>query len=131
MKLSFKQDVKHGKFLMKPKQSQSNNGADNVLFDSSNPNLTYEEVIEVPIPETKSVSMQKTMDSIGNVSGPVMKSATTFTLLLSFTSAVALLKIFQMMDYMVLFTVIHPDNFRKFVEILTSNIFDYIPNVFK
>jgi hypothetical protein len=131
MKLSFKQDVKDGKFLMKPKQSQSNNGAVNVLFDTSNPNLTYEEVIEVPIPETKSVSMQKTMDSIGNVSGPVMKSATTFTMLLSFTSAVALLKIFQMMDYMVLFTVIQPDNFRKFVEILTSNIFDYIPNVFK
>jgi hypothetical protein len=75
--------------------------------------------------------MSKAMDSIGAVSGPVMKSATSFTMLLSFTSAVALLKIFQMMDYMVLFSVMHPENFQRFVEILTSNIFDYIPNVFK
>lgn len=130
MRINFKEDVKNGKFILKPKTSQ-NSEMVNVLFDSSNSNLTYEEPIEVPIPETKSVSMQKTMDNIGNVSGPVMQSATTFTMLLSFTSAVALLKIFQMMDYMVLFSVVQPDNFRKFVEILTSNIFDYIPNVFK
>lgn len=131
IRINFQQDIKNGKFVLKPKPPAANSQNVNIVFDSNEPNLTFEETIEVSIPETQSVSMSKAMDSIGAVSGPVMKSATSFTMFLSFTSAVALLKIFQMMDYMVLFSVIHPENFQKFVEILTSNIFDYIPNVFK
>lgn len=34
------------------------------------------------------------------------------------------------MDYMVLFTVVHPNNFQKFVEVFSSNFFNDFPNLF-
>ena len=34
------------------------------------------------------------------------------------------------MDYMVLFSVMHPSNFQKFVEVFSSNFFNDLPNLF-
>lgn len=57
IRINFKQDVKNGKLILKPKAPQSTSGSVNVIFDSSNPNLTFEEPIEIVVPETNSVSM--------------------------------------------------------------------------
>ena len=46
----------------------------------------------------------------------------------SASSAVVLIKIFQMIDYMVFYNVEHPKNLISFMEVLSSPLLDMIPN---
>lgn len=64
------------------------------------------------------------------VSGSV-KSATFLSMLLSFSSAIALVKIFQMFDFFVYFSVDLPNNYRQMLDIFSSNILNDFPNIFK
>lgn len=52
-------------------------------------------------------------------------------MLLSFSSAVALVKIFQMFDFFVYFTVDLPQNYRRMLDIFSSNLLNDFPNIFK
>lgn len=64
------------------------------------------------------------------VSGSV-KSATFLSMLLSFSSAIALVKIFQMFDFFVYFSVDLPNNYRQMLDIFSSNLLNDFPNIFK
>jgi len=64
------------------------------------------------------------------VSGSV-KSATFLSMLLSFSSAVALVKIFQMFDFFVYFSIDLPNNYRQMLDIFSSNLLNDFPNIFK
>lgn len=73
----------------------------------------------------------QTASSIKNgVSGSV-KSATFLSMLLSFSSAIALVKIFQMFDFFVYFSVDLPNNYRQMLDIFSSNLLNDFPNIFK
>ena len=70
-----------------------------------------------------------TLNAIGNSTQTGMKVMSFIMVLMSITSAVALFKLFQMMDFMILFSVTHPRNFKKFLEIFSSNLLNDLPNV--
>ena len=48
---------------------------------------------------------------------------------LSISTALSLIKILQMLDFLLLLNVMHPSNVSAFIQILTKSIFDDIPNL--
>jgi hypothetical protein len=52
IRINFQQDILNGKFVLKPKPPSNNSSNVNIVFDSNEPNLTFEDTIEVAIPET-------------------------------------------------------------------------------
>ena len=52
------------------------------------------------------------------------------TTILSFSSIPILLKVFQMLDFLILLNVPHPRNLEKFIESVSVSGFDIIPNLF-
>ena len=59
--------------------------------------------------------------SVKDVSGIALKSVSFLTMIFSIGASIALIKIFQMMDFMLYFEVVHPTNFIRFLEIMSSN----------
>lgn len=70
-------------------------------------------------------------NSAKDVGSAMMKAGTASVMILSLASAVALVKIFQMMDYMLFFSVTLPKNFERFVDMIKSDLFSFVPNPFK
>jgi hypothetical protein len=68
--------------------------------------------------------------SAGAVSATVT-SLTTLLMILSVPQAFILMKVFQTIDFYVYIDSQHPSNFATFLEIISKNIMDYIPNVFE
>lgn len=69
--------------------------------------------------------------SVKDVSGIALKSMSFLTMIISLGASIALIKIFQMMDFMLYFEVTHPFNFIRFLEIMSSNFLNDFPNIFK
>lgn len=127
LRLNIKANVSDGKLILKKKPFNPEKPLSGVIYSVDNSDVVFEEDIQVPI--TIDVSGVKQMESIGQVATPALKSASLITMLFSITSAIALIKIFQMMDYMVFFSVNLPINFQKFIEIMSSNFFSDLPNI--
>lgn len=98
---------------------RGNEGPDNVYFgDQTMGGITAE-----------AGSGAAALEAIGNFSAPAIKSATLLTMLVSMGSSIALIKIFQMMDYMLFFNVNLPPIFGKYLEIFSTNFFNDFPNL--
>lgn len=98
---------------------RGNTSPDNVFFDDSSfGGITAE-----------ASGTGATLEEINKFSAPTMKSATMLTMLVSLSSSIALIKIFQMMDYMLFFNVSLPPIFAKYLEIFSTNFFNDFPNL--
>ena len=93
--------------------------SDVFLDDIKIPDITYDKDLEDRLSTIK-----------GGVSGSI-KSATFLSMLLSFSSAVALVKIFQMFDFFIYFSVDLPNNYKRMLEIFSSNLLNDFPNIFR
>lgn len=60
-----------------------------------------------------------------------MTTMTTFIFLISIPQAFVLMKVFQTIDFYVYVDCDYPSNFSKFLEIISKNIMDYVPNFLK
>lgn len=60
-----------------------------------------------------------------------MTTMTTFIFLISIPQAFILMKVFQTIDFYVYVDCDYPSNFSKFLEIISKNIMDYVPNFLK
>lgn len=121
-KIKIQEDVENGKFIFMNRNNgllRGNNSPDNIFFD------------DAFIPEITATkdSVGQTLENINSFAGPTMRSVTTLTMLTSFSSSVALIKIFQMMDYMLFFNVGFPPIFGKYLEIFSTDFFNNFPNV--
>lgn len=123
-------DVKDAKFMMKKVAFNSSKPLNGLITAQENSAISFEKDIEVG-EITLEQGMSQNLDQIGSIGTPALKSATFLTMIVSLSASIALIKIFQMMDYMVLFSVVHPDNFQKFVDVFSSNFINDIPNLFK
>ena len=69
--------------------------------------------------------------ALAAASAPVstaMTTMTTFIFLISIPQAFILMKVFQTIDFYVYVDCDYPSNFSKFLEIISKNIMDYVPN---
>lgn len=71
------------------------------------------------------------IDMANKVASSAMKTVTLSTMLISLPVAIMLIKIFQLVDFLVYFSVIIPDNFKVFLDIMSNEFFKSIPNPFK
>lgn len=69
--------------------------------------------------------------SAKDVSSIALKSMSFLTMIISLGASIALIKIFQMMDFMLYFEVTHPNNFISFLSMMSSNFLNDFPNIFK
>lgn len=70
------------------------------------------------------------LNMISGASAAALKSVSLATMVFSMSSSIALIKIFQMMDFMLFFSVLHPKNFQLFLELFNSNFLNDFPNIF-
>lgn len=124
------QNVKNGKLIMTKFPYNPDKLLQGVIVSRENSALSFNKDIEIPQINVDTTGIAGNMDSIGSIGGPALKSATFLTMIVSISASIALIKIFQMMDYMVLFSVAHPNNFQKFVDVFSSNFFSDFPNLF-
>lgn len=75
-------------------------------------------------------SAQNRLDIANKVTGSAMKTVTLSTMLISLPVAIMLIKIFQLVDFLVYFSVLIPENFKQFLEIMSNEFFKTIPNPF-
>lgn len=106
--------------------TNKNNG---LLRGQSGPDNVFFKDETIPGIDATIGGASKTLEEINKFSGPTMKSATMLTMLVSLSSSIALVKIFQMMDYMLFFNVALPPIFAKFLEIFSTNFFNDFPNL--
>jgi hypothetical protein len=130
VKVIILQTIENGKFIFKKKPWNRSKPDEGVLYDATNSDVTFNEDVTINDISLNLDNFLAKLDNIGDVGRPVMKTATAFTMMLSVGASIALIKIFQMMDYMILFSVVHPFNFSQFVQIFSSNFFNDFPNIF-
>lgn len=130
MKMKIKQTIVNGKFIFKKIPYNENIPNSGVLVLSENRKVNFSEDIIIDNINLSLNALTEQLDNIGTVGAPVLKSMTGVTMVVSIGSAIALIKIFQMMDYMILFSVVHPVNFSRFVDIFSTNILNDLPNIF-
>jgi uncharacterized protein (DUF2141 family) len=82
-----------------------------VIYSSKNQDVSFNSDIKVDPISLNFEGLGESVNSFANISEPAFKSATFLTMIVSLSASIALIKIFQMMDYMILFSVAHPYNF--------------------
>lgn len=98
--------------------------------------LLNQTVMVLPEPEKKTNTKIKSgsvagLNAAGTVASNSMNIAMLLMMLLNFPIAIALMKIYQMMDFMLLYNVEYPMNLRRFLETFKGqNLMKYIPNYF-
>ena len=115
-------------------------------LDSATLKITFEErsniraeddaliVLTVNFVEIKPISYYKPTSekTLISISDKIAKAAYIITLiatLFSVSSALALIKLTQMLDFLLLLNVEHPSNLTSFLEPISSNVFDQFPNL--
>lgn len=102
-------------FTIRSKENQADIFQESILI----PNVNYDPASD---PEKSSVR---------DVSSIALKSMSFLTMIISLGASIALIKIFQMMDFMLYFEVKHPSNFIRFLELMSSNFLGDFPNIFR
>lgn len=100
--------------------TQSQSGEENYFFDNitvNNINNNYQ-------------ALQLDAKAVKSTSTMVVKIVTILMMVVGFSSAVALIKLFQMIDYYTFINVKHPKNFLMVVSILSNNVLNDVPNFF-
>lgn len=69
-------------------------------------------------------------ENVKGASKGIARVASIFSMVMSLSSSIALIKIFQMIDYTIFFNVQHPRNLIAFIDTFSTNILNDIPNLF-
>lgn len=89
---------------------------------------------EYPI-KIPGVSFYKMGGKASQITGSTLKTASLVSgglvAYLSPQTALMLIKVVQVFDYMGLINVVSPDNLTKFLQMFTDNMFDLVPNIFE
>lgn len=90
-----------------------------------------DEIVSVMKIEVYSPPLNPGLSTLGKVLSGGVGFASFLSLLVSVAYAVALIKIYQMMDFMLLYNVEYPANFKQFLEIFAQgNILEKAPDIF-
>lgn len=77
-----------------------------------------------------SIGEERAVKTIANVGNGALKVTSILYYLISTSMALFLMKLFQMIDYLVFFNVQHPKNLRTFLGVMGQGPVDDIPNFF-
>lgn len=122
-KIKFTRKISDGTLKFKNidfSQIQGIEGEENYFFDD----------IRVNNINNKEEARAATQKSIKKSGGFIIKFVTIGSMLISFPQAVALVKLFQMIDYFTFLNIRHSAIFLLIVRTLSNNIFNEIPNLF-
>jgi hypothetical protein len=75
--------------------------------------------------------LDKGLESSKGAVGATVTTISTLLLLISLPQAFILMKLFQTVDYYIYINCEYPTNFSKFLEILSANPLDLVPNAFE
>jgi hypothetical protein len=76
-------------------------------------------------------NMDKAMESAKAPARAAVTSITTILFIISIPQALVLMKVFQTIDYYIYIDCDYPTNFSKFLEMISKNILDMLPNIFE
>ena len=71
---------------------------------------------------------EATVANTAKGAGSITKAIMVASLVFSVSTALALIKIQQMLDFLLLLNVSHPSNVRSFLQILSQSVFEDLPN---
>jgi hypothetical protein len=127
VELTFKKNIKDGNLLVKLTRPGSE------VWVAKESKFIYfrERSVLIKGVEFFSSGDEEALKSAGTATSGATSAVVVVMTLVSASSAVALIKIFQMIDYMVFYNVPHPRNLISYMEVLSSPLLDYIPNPFE
>lgn len=125
IRLESKENVNKGTMAIRLKVKEA-------LTDPTDPHATFSKrLITVPNIMIYTSKAEQVMEASAGAMQSTLAVFSFSAFLVSIPQAFVLMKLFQTVDFYVFIDCIYPSNFSKFIDIISKNVLDLIPNIFE